>query len=240
MPTSALICTQTRSPTRYVRGALFHPMSVPIVSTALYFAVCYAGVLAAVFTAIGAIAIAGLAARSAFVRAQLDQWAASQRRRQRDRFRMRRVEVCGPARAHQYRELSDLAEEIESVDPSASNRFELEGLLEQFVESSRAHHRCVESLRFAPAGDAPFVERSRMRSDIQARRVRHREDTTKRIAELSDDLSAIDEMLHLIAHSVHTTGSATDVRAELDRRLWELDEVDNAMAEITAEHSEAA
>jgi hypothetical protein len=215
-------------------------MSVPVVSTALYFAVCYAGVLAAVFTAVGAIAVAAVAARSAFVRAQLDRWAAGQRQRQRDRFRMRRVEVCGPARAHQYRELSDLAQEIESVDANASNRFELEGLLEQFVETSRAHHRCIESLRFAPAGDAPFIERSRMRSDIQARRVRRREDTTKRIAELADELSAVDEMLHLIAHSVHTTGNTTDVRAEIDRRLWELDEVDTAMAEIAAEHSEAA
>jgi hypothetical protein len=240
MPTSALASTQTRSPTHYVRGALFHPMSVPIVSTALYFAVCYAGVLAAVLTAVSAIAIAAVATRSAFVRAQLDHWAAGQRQRQRDRVRMRRVEVCGPARAHQYRELSDLAEEIEAVDANAPSRYDLEGLLEQFVETGRAHHRCVESLRFAPAGDAPFVERSRMRSDIQARRVRRREDTTKRIAELSDELAAIDEMLHLIAHSVHTSGGATDVRAELDRRMWELDEVDNAMAEITAEHSEAA
>jgi hypothetical protein len=236
MPTSALACTQTH----YVRGALFHPMSIPIVSTALYFAVCYAGVLAAVLTAVGAIALAAVSTRSAFVRAQLDRWAAGQRQRQRDRVRMRRVEVCGPARAHQYRELSDLAEEIEAIDANAPSRYDLEGLLEQFVETSRAHHRCVESLRFAPAGDAPFVERSRMRSDIQARRVRRREDTTKRIAELADELAAIDEMLHLIAHSVHTSGSATDVRAELDRRMWELDEVDSAMAEIAAEHSEAA
>jgi hypothetical protein len=215
-------------------------MSVPIVSTALYFAVCYAGVLAAVITGLAAIAIAAVVTRSALVRAQLDHWAAGQRQRQRDRLRMRRVEVCGPARAHQYRELSDLAEEIEGIDAHAPTRFELEGLLDQFVETSRAHHRCVESLRFAPAGDAPFVERSRMRSDIQARRVRRREDTTKRIAELSDELSAIDEMLHLIAHSVHATSGATDVRGELDRRMWELDEVDRAMAEITAEHSEAA
>ena len=236
MPTSALACTQTH----YVRGALFHPMSIPIVSTALYFAVCYAGVLAAVLTAVGAIALAAVSTRSAFVRAQLDRWAAGQRQRQRDRVRMRRVEVCGPARAHQYRELSDLAEEIEAIDANAPSRYDLEGLLEQFVETSRAHHRCVESLRFAPAGDAPFIERSRMRSDIQARRVRRREDTTKRIAELADELAAIDEMLHLIAHSVHTSGSATDVRAELDRRMWELDEVDSAMAEIAAEHSEAA
>ncbi|HEY1548813.1 MAG TPA: hypothetical protein VGG28_13380 [Kofleriaceae bacterium] len=209
-------------------------------TTALYFAVCYAGVLAAIFTAVGAITIAAVATRSAYVRAQLDHWAASQRLRQRDRLRMRRVEMCGPARAHQYRELSDLAEEIEAIDANASNRYDLEGLLEQFVETSRVHHRCVESLRYAPAGDAPFIERSRLRSDIQARRVRRREDTTTRIAELSDELSAMDEMLHLIAHSVQTTGSATDVRAELDRRLWELDEVDHAMAEITAEHSEAA
>src|SRR5580698_2571384 len=110
MPTSALVCTQTRSTTHYVRGALLHPMSVPIVSTCLYFAVCYAGVLAAVFTAAGAVAIAVVATRSALVRAQLDHWAAGQRQRQRDRLRMRRVEACGPARAHQYRELSDLAE----------------------------------------------------------------------------------------------------------------------------------
>jgi hypothetical protein len=240
MPTSALVCTQTRSPTHYLRGALLHPMSVPIVSSGLYFAVCYAGVLAALFTGFGAIAIAAVATRSAFVRAQLDHWAAGQRQRERDRSRMRRVELCGPARAQQYRQLSDLAEEIEGIDAHAATRFELEGLLEQFVETSRALHRCVESLRFAPAGDAPFVERSRTRSDIQARRVRRREDTTKRIAELSDELSAIDEMLHLIAHSVHTAGGVTDLRGELDRRMWELDEVERAMAELTTEHSEAA
>jgi hypothetical protein len=215
-------------------------MSVPIVSTALYFAVCYAGLVAAAMTAIGAIVIAVVVTRSAAVRVQLDQWAANQQLRQRDRLRMRRVEVCGPARAHQYRELSDLVEEIDHVDAKASNRYELEGLLDQFVETSRAHHRCVESLRFAPTGDAPFVERSRMRGDIQARRVRRREESTQRIAELSDQLAAIDEMLHLIAHSVHSSSGASDVPAELERRMWELDEVDTAMAQIAAEHGEAA
>ena len=239
MSTSALASIPARTPTHYVRGAMLHPTSVTVLSTAVCFAACYAGMFAAMVTVVGALMIAVGATRSPFVRRHLDGWAARQRHRQRDHMRTRRVEIAGPARAHQYRELADLVEEIEEADPNASNRFELEGLLDQFVELARCHHRCVESLRFAPSGDSPFIERSRMRSDILARRVRRREDTARRIAKLSDELAAIDELLHLIAHHVAATPFSADTAAELDRRLWELDEVESAMAELHTE-TEAA
>src|SRR6185312_6436301 len=237
MSTSALACTQPRSPTHYVRGAMLHPTSVTVLSTAVCFAACYAGLFAAMVTVVAAPLIANGATRSPFVRRHLDTWAARQRHRQRDHVRTRRVEIAGPARAHQYRELADLVEEIEEADPNASNRFELDGLLDQFVELARCHHRCVESLRFAPSGDSPFIERSRMRSDILARRVRRREDTARRIAKLSDELASIDELLHLIAHSVATSPGSPDIDAELDRRLWEIDEVESAMAELHADEA---
>jgi hypothetical protein len=237
MSTSALASIQTRTPTHYVRGAMLHPTSVTVLSTAVCFAACYAGLLASMCTVIGAFVVAVAATRSTLVRGHLDQWAARQRHRQRDHARTRRVELAGPARAHQYRELADLVDEIDEADPGAANRFELESLLDQFVEVARCHHRCVESLRFAPTGDSPFIERSRMRSDLLARRVRRREDTAKRIARLSDELASIDELLHLIAHSVATSPGSPDVNAELDRRLWELDEVESAMAELHAEEA---
>jgi hypothetical protein len=239
MSTSALAVTKPRSPTHYVRGAMLHPTSVTVLSTAVCFAACYAGLLAAMLTITGALVVAVGATRSAFVRGHLDAWAARQRHRQRDHVRTRRVEVAGPARSHQYRELADLVDEIEEADPKASARYELEGLLDQFVELARTHHRCVESLRFAPSGESPFVERSRMRSDILARRVRRREETAKRIARLSDELASIEELLHLIAHSVATSPSSQDTDAELERRLWELDEVETAMAELRAENEAA-
>jgi hypothetical protein len=216
---------------------MLHPTSVTVLSTAVCFAACYAGLIAAMCTVVGAVVAAVAATRSHFVRGHLDQWASRQRHRQRDHVRTRRVELAGPARAHQYRELADLVDEIDEADPSASNRFELEGLLDQFVEVARCHHRCVESLRFAPTGDSPFIERSRMRSDILARRVRRREDTAKRIARLSDELASIDELLHLIAHSVATSPGSPDIDAELDRRLWEIDEVESAMAELHADEA---
>jgi|HubBroStandDraft_6_1064221.scaffolds.fasta_scaffold478116_2 hypothetical protein len=241
MSTSALTSIQTRSPTHYVRGAMLHPTSVTVLSTAVCFAACYAGMCAALVTVVGALVVAIGATRSTFVRSHLDLWAARQRHRQRDHVRTRRVEAAGPARAHQYRELADLVDEIDEADPRAGTRFELDGLLDQFVETARCHHRCVESLRFAPTGDSPFIERSRMRSDILARRVRRREETARRITKLSDELAAIDELLHLIAHSVAVSPGSADTAAEIDRRLWELDEVETAMAELHAEaENEAA
>jgi hypothetical protein len=230
---TAIACiSPSRSPTRYVRGALLHPTSVTVASTALCFAACYVGLLAAAVTLVGVLAVAIGATRSMYIRAQLDAWDLRTQQRARDQRRVHRVEHAGPGRAHQYRELADLVEEVERADPAGAHRFELEPLLDQFVELARCQRRCIESLRYAPPAEAPVILRSAMRDDILARRVRRREDCRRQIERLGDDLAAIDELLHLVAHSVAATPSATETAAELQRRLWELDELDSAMAQL--------
>jgi hypothetical protein len=171
-----------------------------------------------------------------FIRAQIDAWNVRVEQRARDQRRMHRVELAGPARTHQYRELADLVDDIERTDPTSACRFELEPLLDQFVELARCQHRCVESLRYAPPSEIPVMERSAMRDEIFTRRVRRREECRRQISRLGDDIAAIDELLHLVAHSAANVPSATETAGELQRRLWELDELDAATAQLVAEN----
>ena len=71
--------------------------------------------------------------------------------------------------------------------------------------------------------------RSKRRRDIQARRIRHRDECLRRIEQLADELEAIDELIRLIAQRVACPTLSADLEREIERRLWELDEVDSAL-----------
>jgi hypothetical protein len=78
------------------------------------------------------------------------------------------------------------------------------------------------------------IERSKRRRDIVARRVRHREECLRRVEQLADELEAIDELVRLVAQRAACPTVDPDLGKEIERRLWELDEVDAAYDQLSA------
>jgi hypothetical protein len=224
----------------YVRGALFNPVSLSVMAFAVCVGVGYAGVLGALVATIAFVAIGGAATRNRFIRHQLDKQLEYRLRQRREAERMRVLKPAGPVRQQQYAELRDLVGEIEHEDPREAARFELQPLLDHFIALAVNHQKCLDSLRLAGSSDLPRSlplpdpARSARRRDIMQRRLRHRDECTRRIERLADELEAVDELVRLVAQRVACPQINDDLDREIEKRLWELDEVDAAMHSLSA------
>lgn len=61
-----------------------------------------------------------------------------------------------------------------------------------------------------------------------------RDECLRRIERLAEELDATDELIRLVAQRAACPAIATEIEREIDRRLWELDEVDAAMHQLSA------
>jgi hypothetical protein len=199
----------------------------------------YAGVLGAAI-AIACVLGSGVhAARYPRVRAYIDAQARQRARTRRERRRLKLLRPIGATRLEQYNELRALVEEIERLDEPEAVRFELQDLLDHYIKLAVDYRRCGDALQLAGGAVAlptsiTETTRSRRRRDILQRRIRHRESCTRWMEKLSDELSATDELIRLIAQRVASPVIDDDLDRELDRRLWELDEVDAALHQLSA------
>src|SRR5262249_27794662 len=109
-----------------------------------------------------------------------------------------------------------------------------------FVRLAVNHQRCNESLRLAGcdtlAAATPIAQasKSKQRRDILQRRIRHREQCVQRMEQLVDELESITELVRLIAQRTACPTLDLELDRELDRRLWELDELDAALHQLSA------
>jgi hypothetical protein len=223
----------------YAGGAIVSPVSV----ATLVFAACvglgFAGVAGSIVAMAAVIGLAAMASRAGAIRRHLDAQAALRVRYRREAQRLKQLRPTGPVRQQQYVELRDLVEQVERSDPGDAARFELQDLLDHFVRLSLAHQRCLEALRLSSSHDLPAVAseppgRSNRRREIIARRIRHREECLARIDRLADEIDAADELIRLLAQRAACPTLDADLDREIDRRLWELDEVDAAIRQLSA------
>ncbi len=223
----------------YIRGALASPVCVSLTVFAGFIGLGYAGMIGALIAVLIAMALGVSSARYKLVQRHLDRSAELRERSQRESARFRALRTTGVVRQTQYVELRDLVEGIELGDAGEAARFELQDLLGHFVEVSVAHQRCLDALRLAggelpvavPMIDAP---KSKRRREIQARRIRHRDECLRRIERLGEELEATDELVRLVAQRVACPMLPHDLDREIERRLWELDEVDAAIEQLSA------
>ena len=233
------VAPQTQTALAYVRGALFNPVSLSVMAFAVCVGVGYAGLLGALIALGAFIAMGASATRYRFVRRQLDRQFEYRVRQKREADRMRLLKPTGPVRQQQYSDLRDLVGEIERTDPDEARRFELQDLLDHFVKLAVSHQRCLDSLRLAGGSDLPRAipigdaHRSQRRRDIMQRRVRHRDECVRRIERLSDEIEAVDELVRLVAQRVACPPLDAELDREIERRLWELDEVDEALNSLS-------
>jgi hypothetical protein len=224
----------------YVRGAMVSPICI----SAVVFASCIGAGVLGVVGALGAfLAVSILIAASTrypVVRRHLDHEAAARLRCAREARRVGKLRSTGPVRLHQYFELRGLVAETEKRDAREANRFELQELLEHFVSLASHHQQCLDALRVGGSYDLPFAipidpTRSKRRREIQARRLRHRDACIARIERIADELEAVDELIRLVAQRVACPiDDLETIDREIDRRLGELDEIDDALQQLSA------
>ena len=129
---------------------------------------------------------------------------------------------------------------MERIVAAEAARFELQDLLDHFVRLSLHHQRCLEAVRLAGVRELPApipideASRAKRRREILARRMRHREECLERVERMADELDAVDELVRLVAQRVACPALESDPGREIERRLWELDEVDAALRQLSA------
>jgi hypothetical protein len=227
------------SRTRYARGAIASPVCLSLAVFAGCIGLGYAGVIGAVLAVAAVCGLGIQASRSRRVRSYLDDQAVARAHVRRECKRMKQLRPVGPARIEHYTELRVLVEQIERIDAAEAARFELQDLLEHFIRLSLDHHRCSDALRLAgaaalPASTALGGARSRRRRDILQRRIHHRDECSRRMEQLADEIDATDELVRLVAQRVACPPVEPELDREIDRRLWELDEVDAALHQLSA------
>lgn len=231
--------TKRHSGLSYIRGAVASPVCVALSIFAACVGLGYAGFVGSVI-AMFAIFAAGVASTHfQFVRDHLDRQSENHVRSLREGARIGALRASGPVRRTQYIELRALVEDLEKTSPEDAARYELQDLLEHFVRLAVAHQKCIDALRLAGAGDLSPIpitgsRRSKRRREIQTRRARHRDECISRIERITDEIEATDELIRLIAQRAACPTLENDLDRELDRRLWELDEVDAAMQQLSA------
>lgn len=223
----------------YVRGAVGNPVSLAIGVFAGCIGLGYAGVLGAAVAAIAVVALGVHAARYRAVRNYLDGQAQLRAHAARETQRLRRLRPTGAVRTQHYQELQALVEEIERLDAAQAAQFELQDLLDHWIELAVTHQRCAESLQMAAANELPSTPidnaaRSERRRDILQRRILHRDECVRTMENIADELEGTDELIRLLAQRAACPSLDRDHDRELDRRLWELDTVDAALHHLSA------
>lgn len=223
----------------YFRGAVASPVCVAVTLFAACLGIGYAGVLGAIVAAVLVLVLGANASRYQRVRRYLDEQTRAQVRAKRHCRRLKQVRRTSPARMRHYDELRVMVDEIEQLDETEAARFELQDLLDHFVRLTLSHQRCVDALRLSGADALPApmpceTGRSSRRSDIIQRRIRHRDECVRRMAQITDEIEGIDQLVRLIAQRTACPGFDPELDREIDRRLWELDEVDAAMHQLSA------
>jgi len=223
----------------YAGGAIGSPVSI----ATLVFAACvglgFAGAVGAVAAMAAILGLAVMSSRAGVIRRHLDAQATLRVRYRREALRLKQLRPTGAVRQQQYVELRDLVEQVERADPGDAERFELQDLLDHFVRLSLGHQRCLEALRLSGGQDVPAsisltpTGRCKRRHEIVARRMRHREECLRRVERLADELDATDELIRLIAQRAACPSLDPELDREVDRRLWELDEVEAAIRQLS-------
>lgn len=206
------------------------PLCVTVVVSAVGLAVWKIGVFAAVLILLALSAAAVGASTFRFVRRHIDRRTARWARDLREDARFDQLARTSSARSAQYVGLRSLVEDIERDAPVDADRLELQALLDHFVRLAASHQRFLDAMRLGgnlkpTNGEIPPSRRS----DLVVRRIRCFDACRQRAEWLAAELDAIDELVRLVAQKLACPALDADVDGEIERRLWELDEVDLAL-----------
>ena len=204
----------------------------------------WAGPVAAVLAVVAAGAVLLAASPLPMTRRLVAPVLARKARRDRHERQRERLERAGSIRRTELDELSRLVEEIEEHDPAECERFELDELVDLYVDMAVL----VESYRSAARHASGLIgdgderhERpaagggQRLRRDLVRRRIAHRDECTSKVAELDGELDAVIELVRLVAQRAVCPAGADPLEPQLVRRVWELDTRDSALRQLSGD-----
>jgi hypothetical protein len=224
----------------YVRGTVASPVSISVAVFAGCIGLGYAGAIGAVLAVLAVLLAGTYVASCQVVRRYVDRHDRDRAKAKREARRLKLLHPTGSTRQQHYNELRVLVEDIERLDEGEAARFELQDLLDHFVRLAVDHQRCLDSLRLAGANTLPTtlpggeLAKSKRRRDLIQRRIRHRDECVCRMEKFSEELDNIDELIRLVAQRTACPALEPDLDREVDRRLWEIDEVDAAFHQLSA------
>ena len=142
-----------------------------------------------------------------------------------------------PSRREDYIELRAMVIRIERDDAALAARLELEGLLDRYVSllASRDRHADVAERTTR----MPYARTRPLAAKIAARRLAHHAHCRREIERLDDELDTIVELVALAAQMAACPILESGEGA-IERRLWELDELDAALTTLSLETSDVA
>lgn len=201
--------------------ALLRPTLTTVIAAASAFALASTIVLLCAF----AIACVHWFLAVPAVRARRTHRRALKQRRVRRHLREHALEVADVSTST-LGELGDLAE---GLDPDASDPFELEPLLDRYVELAVARQRCWNTLRYASAaGLQERLDTARMfhpvTAEVLERRVAHTRKLEQRRRELDESLAEVADIIRCYAERASLPEDAT--AGELDPTATVLERID--------------
>jgi hypothetical protein len=228
----------------YLSGAFAHPSGVTALMVGLCMGAWLGGLVGAFIGLLSGLALVAGSSRLAAVRRLIDGYRAERQRRRRTAARERRLALAGPVRRAEFAELTARVDEIERDHAAEVDRFDLQELLDCYVDLAVSHQRLIEAVQRADRaplweaatspGRAEAGAASRQRRQILARRLRHRDECRTRAQERAEELDAIAEFIQLVGEL--TTCPSVDGAApqEIERRLWELEAQESALRQLSA------
>ncbi len=228
----------------YLARAAAHPSGVTVLLVGVCAGALAGGITGTLSGLVGALALVAAAARWPAFRGLIASHLVERERRRRTDEREVRLAVAGPLRRAEFAELSVMVDEIEGADADRVDRFELQQLLDYYVELAVYHQRLVEAVQRAdraPLWEAAtarscidLVPASKQRRDILARRLQHRDECRTRAAQRAEELDAIAEFVHLVSEVTSCPSLDPGAEQELERRLWELEAQESALRQLSA------
>jgi hypothetical protein len=162
------------------------------------------------------------------------RWSRHRARREREASRLRLLSGVTAEHRSVYCGLYATVERITQDEPSTAARLELEDLLDHYVRGAAEHQRLLLASQCVLAHRplSLFAEHSTRRDEIYARRERHRKACSRRCQELGEDLASISELVYFVAERCARVGAPVELESEIEKRLWELDELDASLAQL--------
>jgi hypothetical protein len=236
----------SRAEDRYlgaVRRVAFHPVAAFLMASGLVSGGVWGGLWGAMIFAFMAFTVVALAARSRGLRGWAARQARAEERQRRAGERVGRLERSGSDRMRQLNELNRLVDQLEDGDAAADVKcFELEDLLDRYVDLASAHARYVEAARrgdftlttsFGADADCPDEAHRELRQAVVVRRLKHREGCRQRAVELEWELDTIVELIQLIEQWSLCSNLDAEMREDVQRRLADLDAIEGAHHQLT-------
>jgi hypothetical protein len=226
--------------TTYLLQALLHPVTSVAVVAGVSFGIFLGSALLVMAVVVGALGASWVLSGHTGFQRTIQEYLVDRQRRQ---HRERREDQLDRAGVHRgtLLELTQLVDEIERADDGwTGQRFELEDLIDQYVDLAAAHERCLRALRQTDRSELvrnlkdhrmrPAAHHTRV-CELLERRIRCWDDCRARADHLEAEIAAIVELIRLLAQRA----SCPELPIPQDPvapRLRDLDEDEAAVREL--------